>query len=122
MLAGRAKIRGGLVDVNKGGRRRVHVESVRARQQSRLVIAKGPPIRCQQKYPSVDFTLRLERPTRTGRPSLPRRVAILESGVAPTSGGDLRGPVSTAADNVTPGRRNANDWRGCSRSQDAGPL
>ena len=39
MLAGRAKILGGLVDVNKGGRGRVHVESVQARQQGRIVIA-----------------------------------------------------------------------------------
>jgi hypothetical protein len=31
MLAGRAKILGGLVDVNKCGRDRVHVESVEAR-------------------------------------------------------------------------------------------
>jgi hypothetical protein len=29
MLAGRAKIRDSFVDVNQGGRRRVHVESVR---------------------------------------------------------------------------------------------
>jgi hypothetical protein len=40
MLAGRAKIRGSVVDVDKGGRRRVHVESVQARQEGRMVIAR----------------------------------------------------------------------------------
>ena len=40
MLAGRAKIRSGDVDVNEGGRRRVHVESEQARQSGRMVIAR----------------------------------------------------------------------------------
>jgi hypothetical protein len=53
MLAGRAKIRRSDVDVDESGRRRVHVESVQARQSGRMVIAGGPPIRRQRRYPSV---------------------------------------------------------------------
>jgi hypothetical protein len=74
MLAGRAKILSGLVDVNKGGRCRVHVKSEQARQQGRMVIAWGPPIRCQQKYPSVVSPYARKRPHLSRTPLLPRRV------------------------------------------------
>ena len=65
MLAGRAKNDRSDVDIDKGGRRRVHVESVRAHHSGRMVIAGRPPIRCQRTYPSVILPYARSDPSRT---------------------------------------------------------
>jgi hypothetical protein len=71
MLAGRAKIRGGLVDVSKGGRRRVHIESLQARQSGRMVIARDRRSGVSRNILG-GFTLRPERPHPNRTPILPR--------------------------------------------------
>ena len=87
MLAGRAKILGGLVDVNKGGRGRVHVESVQARQQGRMVIAWDRQSGVSRSIPRWLSLYARSDPARTERSSFRGGYAILEGGVPAMSGG-----------------------------------
>ena len=110
MLTGGAKIRGGVVDVDKGGRRRVHVESVRARQQGRMVIARDRRSGVSRSILG-GFSLRPERPHQN------RNAYLAATGTRSSKPAyALRQPVTFAAGyqrqpKCAPWPRNADDWR-----------